>query len=209
MRHPSNYNTSPALKYPRRSVTFAATALGDVSSASINATNTTKKPLTFQVYAPADSGLFVNPVVATLPPGGVQLASAHVLPRALDFVVLLLSPETVRLQIDYTPRQDAAAQQHYALCGAVSQGSASTDTPSYPLPPQDVPLLVSESFSIVPPPPPEAAEPFSFHRNWRLPVFVQGEQSSAPIFIGVCLTAVRTPFLPPPPPIYKPLSALN
>jgi hypothetical protein len=42
------------------------TALGDVSSASVNATNTTKKPLTFQIHVPKDTGLFVNPVVATL-----------------------------------------------------------------------------------------------------------------------------------------------
>ncbi len=51
-------------------MTFAATALGDVASASVNATNTTKKPLTFQIYVPSDSGLFVNPVVATLEAGG-------------------------------------------------------------------------------------------------------------------------------------------
>ena len=101
---------------------------------------------------------------------------------------------TVRLQIDYTPRQDTAAQQHYALCG-VSKDSASGNEPSYPLPAQDVPLLVSETFSVVPPPQPAAAEPFSFHRNWRLPVFIQGEAAAAPIFIGVGLTAVSTPLL--------------
>jgi hypothetical protein len=96
---------------------------------------------------------------------------------------------TVRLQIDYTPREDAAAQQHYNVCCGVSQEGSGETTPSYPLPAQDVPLLVSETFSVVPGPQ-VAAEPFSFHRNWRLPVFVQGEASAAPVFIGVCLTAV-------------------
>ena len=103
-------------------------------------------------------------------------------------------PGTVRLQIDYTPRQDAAAQQHYNLCCGVSQDTASADTPSYPLPAQDAPLLISETFSVAPQPQQAEAEPFSFHRNWRLPVFIQGETSAAPIFIGVCLTAVPSPF---------------
>jgi hypothetical protein len=110
---------------------------------------------------------------------------------------------TVRLQIDYTPREDAAAQKHYNLCGGVSQDSASGDTPSYPLPAQDVPLLVSESFSVAPPPQ-APGEPFSFHRNWRLPVFVQGEAAVAPVFIGVCLTAVPHPFVN-----LKPIFVLN
>jgi hypothetical protein len=67
----------PVLTSALRSVTFAATALGDVSSASINATNTTKKPLTFQIYVPPDSGLFVNPVVATLEAGGALDHAKH------------------------------------------------------------------------------------------------------------------------------------
>ncbi len=111
---------------------------------------------------------------------------------------------TVRLQIDYTPREDVAAQKHFNLCGGVSQDTENGDTPSYPLPAQDVPLLVSETFSVVPPPQ-TPGEPFSFHRNWRLPVFVQGEAAAAPIFLGVCLTAVLHPDF-----IYlKPIFALN
>jgi hypothetical protein len=70
VRHTQLYNPNPVLNRACRSVTFAATALGDVSSSSITATNTTKKPLTFQIYVPADTGLFVNPVVATLEAGG-------------------------------------------------------------------------------------------------------------------------------------------
>lgn len=163
--------SDPSLALSTSSVTFAATSIGDVSSSSVNATNTTKKPLTFQIYVPADSGLFINPVVATLEAGG-----------------------TVRLQIDYTPRQDAAAQQHYNLCCGVSQDTSSADTPSYPLPAQDAPLLISETFSVAPQPQQAEAEPFSFHRNWRLPVFIQGETSAAPIFIGVCLTAIAPQF---------------
>ena len=99
-------------------------------------------------------------------------------------------PGTVRLQIDYTPRQDAAAQQHYALCTG-----GSDKPPLYPLPSQEEPLLISETFSVPPPAAAEplsfhTAEPFSFHRNWRVPVFIQGELSAAPLFIGVSLTAV-------------------
>ena len=101
------------------------------------------------------------------------------------------------MQIDYTPRQDAAAQQHYAAYGAALQDGASEVMPSYPLPAQEVALLVSESFSSLSSLAPGAVEPFSFHRNWRLPVFIQGEASSAPIFIGVCLTAVLFCILKP------------